>query len=297
MQEVERYNSLLKTAEAKTIRLLEYTLDKSFNRLVRRIRQHLKYPERRGVIDRNLLVLQDLSSLIPAVNPNQVDGYDRIFNNLLQTSSSYGIDVARLTTKEFRERAISASVPLEAVLAAAKQAHGYLRKHGETFAQTSAVVVGQGLAEGRPTESIVRDMQMRLNVTKARARVIVRTESIRAYGEATNQYYAQMGLDYVSWYATSDDRVCPYCSPRAGLIYERSAVKVPLHPQCRCFLAPYDPELAERDEQHRNGPINHRNEVAEETGVKKLPDPSILNKVPAGFFEQRIPLPVQPNQI
>ena len=292
MESVERYNALLKKSEDSTIRLLNFTLDKSFNRLVRRVRQHLKNPDKREVINRNLLVLQDLSTLVPAVNPNSADAYDQLFIRLLKQSADYGIDVGKLTTPEFRDRQINVSIPLEAVAAQAKQAHGYLRKHGEVFAQTATEIVMKGMIEGRPTDLVIKEMRDRLGVTQSRAAVIVRTESIRSYATATDTYYSQMGIDYVSWYVGADERACPACTPRAGLIYKRSEVKIPLHPQCRCYLAPYDPTLAVVDQQHREAPMKHRQAVAKEKGLRKLPDPSILNQAPPGLFEERTPAAV-----
>lgn len=289
MQSLERYNQLLKVSEAGAIKLLNFTIDLSFKRLVKRVRQHLNYPEKVNTVNRNLLVLQDLNTLIPAVNPNKVDVYDNIFYNLLNTSTEYGLDVAKITTAQFADKQINTSIPLEAVAAQAKQAHGYLRKHGQTFAETSTEIVMKGMLEGRPTDKIVQEMQQRLNVTKARARMIVRTESMRSYNEAADNYYAALGVETVSWYATSDDRVCEWCAPRAGLFYKRTEVSVPIHPQCRCVLVPYSPELALRDEQHREAPARHRAEVSKETG-RRLEDPaSILNR--ASVFEMNAPTP------
>ena len=134
-------------------------------------------------------------------------------------------------------------------------------------------------------------MQQRLNITKARARMIVRTESLRSYNESADNYYAAMGVETVSWYATSDDRVCNWCAPRAGLLYKRTEVTVPIHPQCRCVLVPYSPDLAEIDEQHRSAPARHRAEVEREIG-RRLENPasSILNR--ASVFETVAPVPV-----
>ena len=289
MNSVERFNLRLKRSEDAVIKLLDYTLTKSFKRLVKRVRQHLRYPEKKDVVSRNLLVLQEMNTLIPAVNPNGADAYDAIFYNLLNTSGTYGYDVAKILTTDFADRQINATVPIEATMAAAKTAHGYLRKHGQTFAETTTEIVMKGIAEGRPTDKVVKEMQDRLNVTKSRARMIVRTESLRAYNDASNDYYAQMGIDQVSWYCTSDDRACPWCSPRAGLIYKRSEVSCPIHPQCRCYLSPYSPELASIDKRHKEAPALHRKEVEQETG-RKMPDPSVLNR--ASVFEQVAPRPI-----
>lgn len=281
---------MLKVSEANVIKLLNTAIDFSFKRLVKRVRQHLNYPEKINTVNRNLLVLQDLNTLIPAVDPNKADAYDKIFYKLINTSSIYGLDVAKITTEDFRDRQINASIPLEAVAAQAKQAKGYLRKHGQIFAETSTEIVMKGMLEGRPTDKVVQEMRQRLNVTKSRARMIVRTESIRSYAEAADNYYAQLGVETVSWYATSDDRVCEWCAPRAGLLYKRTEVTVPIHPQCRCVLVPYSADLAEIDEQHRSAPARHRAEVEAETG-RLLEDPSsILNR--ASVFETVAPVPV-----
>ena len=288
MESVERYNRLLKGAEATAIKLLNSVLDKGFKRLAKRARQHLLYPEKRDIVNRNLLVLQEFNTLIPAVNPNRADIYDTIFYRLLDTSTGYGYDIAKLLTTDFSDRQINVAIPLEAVTAGAKTAHGYLRKHGQKFAETSAEIVMQGMAEGRPTDKIIQDMRRRLGVTKARAAMIVRTESLRAYNEASNNYYAQMGIEEVSWYATSDDRVCPWCAPRAGQIYKRTEVTAPIHPQCRCYLAPYLPELAAIDKTHREAPAKHRVEVRRELELSRIPS---LNK-PASF-EQIVPQPIR----
>ena len=289
MESVERFNRKLKRTEKLVIDLLDYTLSKSFKRLIKRVRQHLRYPEKKNVIARNLLVLQEMNTLIPAVNPNGADVYDRIFYDLLKTSGDYGINIAKILSADFSDQQINATVPIEATMAAAKTAHGYLRKHGQTFAETTTEIVMKGITEGRPTDKVIQEMQQRLNVTKSRARMIVRTESLRAYNQASNEYYASIGIDYVSWYCTSDDRACAWCSPRAGLIYKRSEVSCPIHPQCRCYLAPYSPELAATDKRHRQAPALHRKEVEQETG-RPMPDPSILNR--ASVFEQVAPRPV-----
>ena len=226
MNAPERYNALLKITENATILLLNTVLDKAFGRLVRRTRNHIRAEN--PVVPRNLLVLQELKMLIPAIRPDRVDQYDKLFQNLLSTSAGYGYDVAAITSEDFGDRQINTSVPIEATYAAAKQARGFLIKHGNTFAETSAEIIAQGIAEGRPTKEMIEDMRRRLGVTKSRAAMIVRTESLRAYNEAADQYYSELGVTHVSWYATSDDRVCEWCAPRAGLIYKRGEVSVPI---------------------------------------------------------------------
>ena len=136
---------------------------------------------------------------------------------------------------------------------------------------------------------MVQDMRLRLGVVKSRADVIVRTEALRAYNDASNTYYATQGIDLVLYYATADDRACPICAPRAGNIYRRQDIKVPLHPRCRCYLAPWDADLAAMDSDYARTRERHTRDVQrafKERHVEGID----LNK--AAVFEQLAPTPL-----
>lgn len=290
MDVLERYNALLRTTEDGTLRLLNRVLDQSFNRLVRRTRVHM----RAGYADpayRNLALLQEFRNLIPAFRPDRTDAYDRVLRNLTSEASTRGLEVADELTGQMApgRRRLDVSIPLDATLAAARQARGYLTRHGADFAQKSAEVVAQGVAEGRPTDAIVRDMRLRLGVVKSRAETIVRTETLRAYNDASNTYYAAQGLDLCMWYATADDRSCDICAPRAGQIFKRAEIKAPCHPRCRCYLAPWDADLAAIDSDYAAQRARHARDVAK-AFARVSPEPVNLNR--AAVFEQLAPTPV-----
>jgi len=287
MDLVEEYNLILKREEERTIKVLNKVLDKSFNRVVRRIRVWLR-TENAPKAERDIAILRELRELVPAVHPGKIDEYDRTFQTLIRRSSANGVDVADALVGQMagnRPR-IDVGIPIEATVAAAKQSHGYLRKHGERFAETSAEIIAAGIAEGRSQDRMVREMRDRLGVVKSRADVIVRTESLRAYNEAANNYYAQNGIDLVLYYATADDRSCPICAPRGGKIYKRSDIRVPLHPRCRCYLAPWDPEIASIDPQYRKAGERHQKEMERAVTI----EPVSLNR--AAVFEQFAPQPI-----
>lgn len=289
MELIERYNRALRTTEDGTLRMLNRVLDSSFNNLVRRARIQI----RSGAADpaqRNLALLQEFRQLVPAYRPDRVDAYDRIFRNLVQTANRYGLTVAdELTGLVQTGPRVDVSIPIEAAFASAAQAKGFLRKHGETFASTAAELVTQGIVEGRPTDAIVQDMRVRLGVVKSRADAIVRTESLRAYNEASNSYYAAQGIDLVLYYATADDRSCDICAPRAGQVYRRPEIKVPLHPRCRCYLAPWNGDPDAIDPDYAAMRDTHQREVAQALAANGV-RPASLNK--AAVFEQIAPIPV-----
>jgi hypothetical protein len=62
---------------------------------------------------------------------------------------------------------------IDATVAAAAQAKGYLRRHGASFATTATETVAAAIAEGRPTDDLVNDLRLRLGVVKSRADVTV----------------------------------------------------------------------------------------------------------------------------
>lgn len=228
MQLLERYNSALRRTEDVTITQLNRILDSSFNRLIRRTRIQIR--SGKPAADRNVALLQEFRQLVPAFRPDRTDAYDRVLRSLLRTAEGRGLTVARQILRG--RRRIDVSIPLEATVSAAAQARGYLRRHGEQFATTATELVAQGIAEGRPTDAITKDLRLRLGVVKSRADVIARTEALRAYNAASSQYYAANGIDLVMWYATSDDRTCPICNARAGRIYKRASTNAPAHPRC-----------------------------------------------------------------
>lgn len=289
MDLLERYNQLLRTSESGTLTMLNRVLDASFTRLVHRARIHMKA----GYTDpaqRNLALLQEFRQLVPVFRPDRTDAYDRILRNLVGTSSRYGLTVAdELTGQVKNGPRVDVSIPLEATVAAAAQAKGYLRKHGEKFAETAAFTVAQGVAEGRPTDTMMQDLRSRLGVMKSRAEAIIRTESLRAYNDASNTYYAAQGIELVMYYATADDRACPLCVPRAGNIYRRQDIRVPLHPRCRCYLAPWDAEVANMDPDYAASRERHRAEVRD-AQARVASSGVSLNK--AAVFEQIAPVPL-----
>jgi SPP1 gp7 family putative phage head morphogenesis protein len=287
---VEQYNQAMRGIENGTIRLVHKVLDASFNRLVRRARVHMKAgPRYADPAQRSIYLIRDFRQLVPAFRPDKVDAYDRVFRNLALDAQQQGLAIASELTARARPTLdrVDVQIPLDAVVAAAQEAKGYLRKHGEVFARTSAEVVAQGIAEGRPTDAMVSDMRERLGVVKVRANMIVRTEALRAYNKAADVYYSRNGVNQVMYYATADDRTCPWCAPRAGKIYNRVDVYVPIHPQCRCYLAPWDPELSNTDPDYIKWRQRHTDEVAKAAGDL---DPRALNQ--AAVFETLAPTPV-----
>ena len=79
MELLEQYNLILKREEDHTIGVLNKVLDKSFNRVVRRIRVWLR-TENAPKAERDIAILRELRQLVTAVHPGKTDEYDRTFH-------------------------------------------------------------------------------------------------------------------------------------------------------------------------------------------------------------------------
>lgn len=271
---IEEYNAALKGQENQTIEIVNRSLDRAFNRLLRRTYAQIRSGQFQTA-ERNARVLE----LIPPLLPDRSDEYLRSFQRLLTRSTSYGLDLAEQLTSSVSNSQVAVTVPVQAVTAAARTARGYLEKHGRTFSTAAAEVLAQGIAEGRPTDAMTNDLKRKLRLTKVRAESIVRTESLKAHNEASRNYYAQNGIDLVMYFATSDDRTCPVCTSQAGNVFKRDAITVPRHVRCRCYLAPYSDDVFDIDPEYDRLRKRHRKEVisyAKDKGVD-------LSYGPAGF--------------
>ena len=146
-------------------------------------------------------------------------------------------------------------------------------------------MISGGFLAGIAANEIADQLRQRLEVVKSRTEVLVRTESLKAFNSAGRSYYVQNNVQLVVYYATPDDRTCPYCAAQAGRVFKTGAITVPRHPQCRCVLAPYATKQYESAAPYDRNRRNHRREVlsyARDKGVQ-------LNEGPA-YFEQLSPV-------
>lgn len=118
---------------------------------------------------------------------------------------------------------------------------------GITEAMDSQIsrALAQGLSEGRSADSITRTILDRVDkIGKVRARMLARTELVRAVSESTLNSYEEAEVEGVNLQAefltARDDSVCPDCqalSEREYTIQEARGL-IPVHPNCRCAWVP-----------------------------------------------------------
>jgi len=119
--------------------------------------------------------------------------------------------------------------------------------------------LAESLAEGRGPHQTARilmnriekvgdlslvDSRGRFIPSLRRARMLARTEIIRAHHVAAVNSYREAGVVGVKvkaeWRTAGDDRVCPDCAPYEGIIFTLDEVEsmIPVHPLCRCVILP-----------------------------------------------------------
>ena len=102
----------------------------------------------------------------------------------------------------------------------------------------------RGIMEGWGINKIAYEIRHNLDGNSrmgiARAKTIARTEIIDAYNTAAEDRYKQAGLSdkEIVWITSFDERTCPVCSGYDGMTLAQTGERPPVHPNCRCSLAP-----------------------------------------------------------
>jgi SPP1 gp7 family putative phage head morphogenesis protein len=132
-----------------------------------------------------------------------------------------------------------------------------------------ARVLAQAMADGKGPREIARllnrtisgpmgdlgitDTLGRFIPAERRAKILARTEIIRAHAEAQLQEFENWGVvgvtAEVEFRTAGDSRVCVICASLNEKIFtiEEARGVIPRHPQCRCIWLPVDPEADETD--------------------------------------------------
>jgi SPP1 gp7 family putative phage head morphogenesis protein len=282
-EQLEEYNELLREIEDEALAALAGGIAAAFNLLLQRI-----YDQSQIDLFQRLSIEAQFPDLFPPLPPDQSDDFLELFEELLRGATALGLDLTEKVMQPLSRDVVPVAISAGLIAEAAMRSRGYLERHGRTLASEITGAISQGLVQPESIEQLRREFASRLSVINSRAAVVVRTESFRMFNDAIRASAAQNGVKLVVYYATVDDRTCPYCAAQAGRVFKLNAIRVPRHPNCRCLLFPYlGNELATRspyDDFRRR----HRNEVhryARSRGVE-------LDDGPA-YFEQSQPLPVR----
>lgn len=188
-------------------------------------------------------LLAQVRSLLDVANGISAES---VYADLIRRSYLAGGDsaLAMLTAYQASIAGFSAIVPLE-VAAAATNAAARLAHHGAEFASKAEQVIIDGIIRGRGWSRTAGELRRAVGTTASHAEMLVRTESVTAADTARRAAYVENGVEYVQRMATMDERVCGWCADRAGNVYPVDEAPAALHPNDRCFNAPWKKEWQE----------------------------------------------------
>lgn len=268
---IERADAQLKRLERAHLLRLREVVNDAYRRLAAEIRREWPQALAEALADgmtpafreaRARALLAQLQPYMRALDLGaSTSGVPNIIRDLIILGEQSGFETATELLSAFDAsplRAIqTAQLNMRAIEAAVNNSSARLTNHSAEAVRRIEQSVVDGMVAGRHSHVVAREVReilrggQRLNAaeTKAlhhRAVVIAHTETANAKSEAHRQRYAEAGIGQVQWYATLDERVCPYCAWRHGQVFAREATIVPAHPLCRCYTAPFRPEwLAE----------------------------------------------------
>jgi SPP1 gp7 family putative phage head morphogenesis protein len=111
--------------------------------------------------------------------------------------------------------------------------------------------VADGMVNEDSLSTVTKSIQdVTADIGEVRARMIARTETMKAINTGAIERYSKIGIDKVEWLAAEDERVCDRdlgfpggengCGGLDGQIFDiDKAPPCPAHIFCRCTLIPY----------------------------------------------------------
>jgi hypothetical protein len=167
-----------------------------------------------------------------------------------------GDELSKLATAKARTVPFAAPDPL-AVKAALQISTAYIQGESAAFRDSIVQTVGEGVSRGwgpRKLEGRIKEalrgskdpngITQRLGLEQ-RAELIARSELANAYARGGLERSKRQGFSFVRVVAAMDERTCPTCVSRNGLVFRVDQLVLPFHPRCRCVPVPVPNEAVE----------------------------------------------------
>ncbi|MCT1195267.1 hypothetical protein EFL90_11570 [Lactococcus lactis] len=105
----------------------------------------------------------------------------------------------------------------------------------------------RGISLGYGNDKLVKMARVKLqDFSENQIHRLVITETAHITEQAGLNSYKESGVEKVEWLATLESHTCDQCRALDGKVFElKKAEKPPVHPYCRCTLAPWYKELEE----------------------------------------------------
>jgi SPP1 gp7 family putative phage head morphogenesis protein len=107
---------------------------------------------------------------------------------------------------------------------------------------TKKIVVREltaGISAGEGMDELRRRLQRETAMSRNRADLIARTETMDAFNTVARRTFANHGAIGVRIFTAQDERRCRFCGARHGKVYPiDEGLRPPYHPRCRCVEEP-----------------------------------------------------------
>lgn len=193
---------------------------------------------------------------------------------------------------EFLRSAFGNPVSVEKVQLLAQRSFADLENVTEDMATRLTRTLADGLVQGQSPHEIARTMADDIDVSRARAETIARSEIVRAHAEGQLTALEQLGVEEVGvaveWTPTDDAKLCPRCAAMEGVVLKLAEARglIPLHPGCRCAWVPANVGESDAGRKDTKGEID---KAADAAGLDDLeisigrPEPLLKNALLRGY--------------
>lgn len=173
-------------------------------------------------------------------------GMMRAYTDAHKVELAEKVDFYEGTREQFLREAFAAPEMMSKVELLNTRVFEELRGVTNAMSQQMSRTLADGLAAGSGPATIARELRKVVaNISKRRALVIARTETIHAHAEGQLDAFERLGVKELrlmaEWSTAGDDRVCEQCASLEGqtMTVEEARGQIPLHPNCRCAWIPF----------------------------------------------------------
>lgn len=148
------------------------------------------------------------------------------------------------TKDEFLRDSFAQPVGVERIKLLASRSFDDLKNVTHDMGTRMSRTLMDGLTQGKSPHDVARDLVGDVEISRARAETIARSEIVRAHAEGQLDSFDKLGVSHigvaVEWSTTGDNKVCEKCQPLEGIVLKVSEAHgtIPRHPNCRCAYLP-----------------------------------------------------------
>jgi SPP1 gp7 family putative phage head morphogenesis protein len=146
--------------------------------------------------------------------------------------------------QEFLRSSFGQPESIEKVKRMAGNSLDYLDGVSKSMSERMTRVLTDAMTEGKGAMATARNLAREVDIGEARAKLISRTELIRAHAEGSLDALENLGVKEVGvaveFSNSRDSVVCPDCAALEGVVLSIDEARgiIPVHPQCRCAWTP-----------------------------------------------------------